>query len=30
LVRQRDGVMDRTLEISFDEAGVEAYAFSFG
>jgi thiol-disulfide isomerase/thioredoxin len=30
LVRQRDGVRDRTLEISFEEPGAEAYAFTFG
>jgi thioredoxin family protein len=26
LVRRRDGVRDRTLEIAFDEAGAAAYA----
>ncbi|TFV79591.1 thioredoxin [Blastococcus sp. CT_GayMR20] len=30
LVRQRDGVRDRTLEITFEEPGAEAYAFTFG
>ena len=30
LVRQRDKVGKRTLEITFTEAGVEAYAFTFG
>jgi thiol-disulfide isomerase/thioredoxin len=30
LVRQHDGVRERTLEIAFDEPGVEAYAFTFG
>jgi thiol-disulfide isomerase/thioredoxin len=30
LVRQRDGVRERTLEISFLERGAEAYAFTFG
>jgi hypothetical protein len=30
LVRQRDAVRDRTLEITFLEPGAEAYAFTFG
>ena len=30
LVRQRDGVRERTLEITFHESGAEAYAFTFG
>jgi hypothetical protein len=30
LVRQHDAVRDRTLEITFLEAGTEAYAFTFG
>jgi thiol-disulfide isomerase/thioredoxin len=30
LVRQRDGVRERTLEITFLESGAEAYAFTFG
>ena len=30
LVRQHDGVRDRTLEIEFLEPGAEAYAFTFG
>jgi thiol-disulfide isomerase/thioredoxin len=30
LLRQRDGVRDRTLEITFLEPGAEAYAFTFG
>jgi Thioredoxin like C-terminal domain len=30
LVRQRDGVRERTLEITFHEPGAEAYAFTFG
>ncbi|MGY0005916.1 redoxin domain-containing protein [Micromonospora sp. I033] len=30
LVRQRDGVRDRTLEITFLEPGAEAYVFTFG
>jgi thiol-disulfide isomerase/thioredoxin len=30
LVRQRDGVRERTLEIAFLEAGAEAYVFTFG
>jgi thiol-disulfide isomerase/thioredoxin len=30
LVRQHDGVHDRTLEITFDGPGVEAYSFTFG
>jgi hypothetical protein len=30
LVRQHDGVRDRTLEISFDEPGAEAYSLTFG
>jgi thiol-disulfide isomerase/thioredoxin len=30
LVRQRDAVRERTLEITFLEAGAEAYAFTFG
>ena len=30
LVRWKDAVRDRTLEITFLEAGAEAYAFTFG
>jgi Thioredoxin like C-terminal domain len=30
LVRQHDGVGERTLEIVFLEPGAEAYAFTFG
>jgi thiol-disulfide isomerase/thioredoxin len=30
LVRQRDGVRERTLQITFLEPGVEAYVFTFG
>ena len=30
LVRQHDAVRDRTLEITFREAGAEAYSFTFG
>ena len=30
LVRQHDGVRERTLEITFAEPGAEAYAFTFG
>ncbi|MDQ3821813.1 MAG: redoxin domain-containing protein [Actinomycetota bacterium] len=30
LVRQHDGVRERTLEIAFVEPGAEAYAFTFG
>ncbi|MFG1622491.1 redoxin domain-containing protein [Kribbella sp. NPDC049227] len=30
LVRQYDAVLERTVEIRFDEAGVEAYVFTFG
>ena len=30
LVRQRDAVRERTLEIAFLEPGAEAYAFTFG
>ena len=30
LVRQRDWVRERTLEITFHESGAEAYAFTFG
>jgi hypothetical protein len=30
LVRQHDGVRERTLEITFLEAGAEAYSFTFG
>jgi thiol-disulfide isomerase/thioredoxin len=30
LVRQHDGVRERTVEITFLEAGAEAYAFTFG
>jgi hypothetical protein len=30
LVRQRDGVRERRLEITFLEPGAEAYAFTFG
>jgi hypothetical protein len=30
LVRQQDGVRERTLEITFDDRGAEAYVFTFG
>jgi hypothetical protein len=30
LVRQHDGVRERTLEIEFLESGAEAYVFTFG
>jgi hypothetical protein len=30
LVRQRDRIADRTLQIDFEAPGVEAYAFTFG
>jgi hypothetical protein len=30
LVRQHDGVRERTLEIAFLEPRAEAYAFTFG
>jgi hypothetical protein len=30
LVRQHDGVRERTVEIVFDEPGAEAYSFTFG
>ena len=30
LVREHDAVRERTLEITFLEAGVEAYVFTFG
>jgi hypothetical protein len=30
LIRQRDGIADRTLEISFDGPGASAYVFTFG
>jgi Thioredoxin like C-terminal domain len=30
LIRERHSVHERTLEISFLEAGAEAYAFTFG
>lgn len=30
LIRQHDGVRDRTLEITFDGPGAEAYSFTFG
>jgi thiol-disulfide isomerase/thioredoxin len=30
LIRQREGVVDRTFEITFDAQGVAAYAFTFG
>ena len=30
LVRQHDAVRERSLEITFDEPGVEAYVFTFG
>jgi Thioredoxin like C-terminal domain len=30
LIRQHATVRDRTLEITFPEAGAEAYAFTFG
>jgi hypothetical protein len=30
LIRVHDGVRDRRVEITFLEAGAEAYAFTFG
>ena len=30
LVREHDTVRERTLQITFGEPGVEAYAFTFG
>jgi thiol-disulfide isomerase/thioredoxin len=30
LIRQRGAIADRTIEIEFDEPGVEAYVFTFG
>jgi len=30
LVRQHDGVRERTLEITFSEPGARAHAFTFG
>jgi len=30
LVRQHDGVRERTAEITFDGAGAQAYVFTFG
>jgi thiol-disulfide isomerase/thioredoxin len=30
LVRQQDGISDRTLEVVFDGPGAEAYSFTFG
>jgi len=30
LIRQRGPVVDRTVEITFDEAGAQVYAFTFG
>jgi hypothetical protein len=30
LIRQQDGVRERSLEITFHEAGAEAYSFTFG
>jgi Thioredoxin like C-terminal domain len=30
LIRQRGSIADRTVEITFDAPGVEAYAFTFG
>jgi hypothetical protein len=30
LVREHDAVRDRTLQITFQEPGAEAYAFTFG
>jgi hypothetical protein len=30
LVREHDGVRERTLEITFLEPGAEAYVFTFG
>jgi hypothetical protein len=30
LVRERDAIRDRTLEITFLAPGAEAYAFTFG
>jgi len=30
LVRQQDGIAERTLEIEFNAPGVEAYVFTFG
>jgi hypothetical protein len=30
LVRQRDAIRERTVQITFLEPGAEAYAFTFG
>ena len=30
LVRQQDGVSDRTLEVTFEAPGAQAYSFTFG
>jgi hypothetical protein len=30
LVRQPGAIRERTLELTFDEAGAEAYVFTFG
>ena len=30
LVRQKGAIADRTFEVIFDDAGVEAYVFTFG
>ena len=30
LIRQRDAVRERTLEVTFRDPGVQAYAFTFG
>jgi thioredoxin family protein len=30
LIRQRDAVRERTLEVTFREPGAQAYAFTFG
>jgi hypothetical protein len=30
LIRQRDSIRERTLEVTFLEPGAEAYAFTFG
>ncbi len=30
LIRQRGSVVDRTVEITFDGPGAQAYAFTFG
>ena len=30
LIRQHDGLRQRTLEITFVESGAEAYSFTFG